>query len=61
MAEQCQMCAEQRVRLLTLCAEVRATSALIDAEVEKPTMPWRKLLPVVQARLDAAADGAIGG
>lgn len=58
MAEQqCQTCTDLRARLMALRAEVAATSALIRVELEEPTMPWKKLLRVVEARLDSALGG----
>lgn len=62
MAEQqCQSCTDLRVRLFNLRADVAATAALIRAEMDEPSMPWKKLLPLVVARLESAAAGAVGG
>lgn len=55
--QQCQSCTELRSRLMVLRAEVAATSALIRAELEEPTMPWAKLLRHAAARLDSAVSG----
>lgn len=58
MAEQqCQTCTDLRARLMTLRAQVAATSALIRVELEEPTMPWSKLLRVTESRLDSALEG----
>jgi hypothetical protein len=61
MADGCDSCSDLRVRLFTLRAEVSATGALIHAELEKPSMPWKKLLPLVERRLESAAASVIGG
>jgi len=57
MADECRMCPELRAELMALRAQVAATSALIRAEREEPTMPWKKLLYAVEARLDMALGG----
>lgn len=61
MAEVCQTCTDRLVRLMTLRGEVAGVAALISAELDAPTMPWKKLLPLVQRRLESAAQSAIGG
>lgn len=61
MAETCQTCTDRLVRLMTLRAEVAGVAALIYAELEKPSMPWKKLLPLVARRLESAARSATGG
>lgn len=57
MADECRMCPELRAELMALRAQVAATSALIRAEREEPTMPWKKLLHAVEARLEMALGG----
>lgn len=57
MADECRMCPELRAELMALRAQVAATSALIRAEREEPTMPWKQLLPLVERRLDSMLGG----